>query len=323
MMDRYFVNQLTPGSKVNEVFLLCNAQLREYAKGRFLSLELGDRTGRIGAVMWDGAEQVYQRIKVGDLVRVNGRVGSYNSKPQLTIDFIEKVDQETLADLSDFLPETKKDKEAMLAGISEIINSVKTPHLNSLLRLFFEDTDFLKQFKGIPAAKKWHHSYRGGLMEHTLTVVTICNRIADLYPIDKDLLLTGALLHDIGKIEEFSTGTVTDYSDEGRLIGHTVLGDEMVREKIAQIPDFPSETALRLRHMLISHHGEYEFQAPKKPKTPEACLLHFVDNLDAQVIGFLQEIDKAKANGKSWTDYVSVIERYLYAGSDGVYVENT
>ncbi|MEW5767904.1 MAG: HD domain-containing protein [bacterium] len=314
-MSRYFVNQLTPGSKVNEVFLLCSTQLKDYAKGRFLSLELGDRTGQIGAVMWDGAEQAYQRIEVGDLVRVKGWVGSYNNKPQVTVDSIDKVASENMSDWSDFLPETSKDKETMLAGIREIINSIKTPYLNKLLRLFFEDAHFLKQFKEIPAAKKWHHSYRGGLLEHTLTVVILCDRIADLYPLDKDILLAGAILHDIGKIEEFSTGAVTDYSDEGRLIGHTILGDEMVRGKIDQIPDFPSEPALRLRHMLISHHGEYEFQAPKKPKTPEACLLHFADNLDAHVTGFLQEIDKARADGRSWTDYVKVVERYLYVGS--------
>lgn len=313
-MNRYFVNQLTPGSKVNEVFLLCNTQLKEYAKGRFLSLELGDRTGRIGAVMWDGAEHAYQRIEGSDLVRVKGWIGSYNNKPQVTIDSIEKVDSESLPDLSDFLPETSKDKETMLAGIREMINNVKTPYLNRLLQLFFEDANLLEQFKVTPAAKKWHHSYRGGLLEHTLMVATLCNRIADLYPLDKDLLLTGAFLHDIGKIGEFSIGIISDYSDEGRLIGHTILGDEMVREKIARIPDFPSETALRLRHMIVSHHGEYEFEAPKRPKTPEACLLHFVDNLDAHVTGFLQEIDKARANGKSWTDYVKVVERYLYVG---------
>jgi 3'-5' exoribonuclease len=186
-----------------------------------------------------------------------------------------------------------------------------------LLRKFFSDQEFVKKFQAAPAGKSWHQAYLGGLLEHTLNVVQICEFVCQLYPgANRDLLITGAILHDIGKIYEYKYPEIIDYTDEGRLIGHITIQDALVTERIGEIKNFPTDLKNQLRHALMSHHGEKEMGSPKRPKTLEAVILHFADNLDAQAAGFSQIIKRTKEKGKSWSEFIQLIDRFLYAGSD-------
>ncbi|MEA3459118.1 MAG: HD domain-containing protein, partial [Chloroflexota bacterium] len=192
----------------------------------------------------------------------------------------------------------------------------------SLLDKFFDDEEFVKKFCRAPCARRIHHAYLGGLLEHVTEVIVLCQAVLGLFPqIDRDLLLTGAILHDVGKIREFVYQTEIDYSDEGRLWGHMVIGDRLISERVAQIPDFPPELAMRLRHMVLSHHGRHEWGSPRRPKTLEACALHYIDNLDAQVNRFAQIIAARRDKTKPWTEYDTLLKRYLYAGKEGLAVE--
>jgi 3'-5' exoribonuclease len=205
----------------------------------------------------------------------------------------------------------------MLTTVRETIASVENPHLRALLDKFFADEEFVAAFSRAPAARRIHHAYLGGLLEHTVEVVVLCQTVLTLYPqIHRDLLMAGALLHDVGKTREFTYQRDMDYSDEGRLLGHVVLSDQMIAERLAAIPDFPPELALRLRHLVVSHHGRYEWGSPRRPKTLEACALHYIENLDAQVNRFAQVIAARRDKTRPWTEYDTLLRRYLYAGPE-------
>ncbi|MCX5838300.1 MAG: HD domain-containing protein, partial [Deltaproteobacteria bacterium] len=200
-------------------------------------------------------------------------------------------------------------------------DQVKTPCLSALLQSFFQDEKIAGLFRRAPAAKGFHHVYIGGLLEHTLSVVRLLDRAAGHYAgVNRDLLIAGGILHDIGKIYEFSFERIVEYSDPGRLVGHIVMGVEMVDAKIAAIPDFPEQTAMELRHLMLSHHGVLEFGSPKRPKTLEALIVHCIDDLDAKVNAFQETIREARGGESDWTPYHRLFDRYIYKGrkqSDG------
>src|SRR3989338_4097068 len=228
-------------------------------------------------------------------------------------------------DLADFLPATEKDPAELWARVRAGVQAIRHPHLASLVEHFYGDPDFRARLEQAPAARRVHHAYLGGLLEHLAEVLALCDTVLALYPeINADLLRTGALLHDVGKLQEYVWQRDIDYTDAGRLIGHVVLGDEMVTRMIEHIADFPEELSLRVRHMLVSHHGRYEWGSPARPQTLEAIALHQIENLSAQVNRFRGLLAARREPGDTWTEYNRLLGRQLYAGhSDDLNIEES
>jgi len=318
-MKEQFVRDLKEGDKVLSFFLVKHKQLeyfRDRTKGQFLTLALSDKTGQVLARVWEKALELAETFEEGNVVKVLGEVEEYLGRLQVIIDKLRPAKEDEY-DLEDFLPHTERDIEEMLVTARETIASVGNPYLRALLDKFFADEEFVAAFSQAPSARRIHHAYLGGLLEHVVEVIVLCRTVLTLYPqINRDLLMTGALLHDVGKTKELTYERDIEYSDEGRLLGHVVLSDRMITERIAEIPDLPPELALRLRHVVVSHHGRYEWGSPRRPKTLEACALHYIDNLDAQVNRFARIIAARRDETKPWTEYDTLLKRYLYAGRE-------
>lgn len=279
----------------------------------YLTLSLVDRSGAMKAVAWDNVHAMSKAFASGDYIRVKGSVVEYRDALQLVVRHLERREASEI-DTRDFLPATERDVDRMIDQLIQISQTVENKHLSRLLAAFLDDREFVGLFKIAPAAKKMHHAYLGGLLEHTLSIARLIQAIAGHYKgIDQDLLLTGGILHDIGKIYEFSYETHIDYSDEGRLLNHIVIGVEMLERKIAGLSDFPRDLALVLKHMIVSHHGTRDFGSPEPPKTLEAIILYYMDELDAKVTG-IRAFMEAEDPEAAWTSYHRVFERFFYKG---------
>lgn len=310
------VRDMAEGALVRGHYLLTRKELIPFSSkpGRFLLMHLADKTGEIRGIVWDQGEELAAQIANGDVVAVEGRVTVYRDTLQVVCSSVMKPLPGEYSP-EDFLPSSKRSRELMLAELEEIIRGIADEDCRSLLEVVFVP-EFLKAFSWAPAARSMHQAYIGGLLEHTLNVVRLCEGVAALYPeVDRDLLITGALLHDIGKVHEYEVKAGIEITDVGRLIGHLIIGHDKVANAIAFIPGFPEEKALRLRHMLLSHHGQLEWGSPKEPQTLEACILHHCDNLDSEVSKFA-EILAAAGRGERWTPYDSRLGRSLFAGDD-------
>jgi 3'-5' exoribonuclease len=309
------VVDLIPGSRVEGRFLVVRKELRQGGRaGHFLDLTLSDSTGRVTARVWDNASTIAEQFDQGDVVQVAGAAETYRDELQLRLEEVRALRPDEI-DATDFLPSTKKDLAAMESGLAATVKSVSDPHLRELLMSFFGDAEFRNRFFTAPGAKALHHAYIGGLCEHTTEVVEICEKVAELFPdLDRDLLVTAAILHDIGKTEELTWATGFGYSDVGNLLGHLVLGDRMVRNRADAIEGFPEELKMRLSHMILSHHGSGEFGSPKAPMTAESIALHHAEDLGAKVNMFLGQIETARAQSKNWTERHFLLGRALYAG---------
>ncbi|MCK4404611.1 MAG: HD domain-containing protein [candidate division Zixibacteria bacterium] len=316
-MKTLFVKDLKPGNEVTECFVLRKKEIKEKSDGeKFLKLELGDRTGRIEGVVWDNPEQIYGQAQTGEIVKIKGWVSTYKEIPQLKVERLRKAKEEEI-DLSDFLPASEKDLDSLYQEFEKVVSTIQNHHLRRLLELLLEDSTLMEKLKKTPGGKLWHHAYVGGLLEHTLKVVQICEKAASMYElVNRDLLITGALVHDIGKISAYSARGFFDYTDEGRLVGHIVSGDELIDKKIQAIEGFPSNLALQLKHLILSHQGQLEFASPVVPQTIEAVILHCADEMDAQVDAFTHIIKTQKSKGKRWSDWVHLINRYIYLGEE-------
>lgn len=310
-----YVKDIRTGDRVNDVFLAGDKKLAYSQKGSpYLNIRLRDRTGEVDGKVWENALTWEKAFKKGDLVRIQARALSFKNAIQLSIVDLRKV-EDAEVELEDYFPVAKRDRSAMFSEILSYCEQVKTPCLSALLRAFFRDEKIAELFRRAPAAKGFHHNYIGGLLEHTLSVVRLLDFTAGHYAgINRDLLITGGILHDIGKIYEFSFDRIVEYSDQGRLIGHIVMGVEMVDARIAAIPDFPEQTAMELRHLILSHHGVLEYGSPKRPKTPEALIVYSIDDLDAKVNAFQGTIQEARDEESDWTPYHRLLDRYLYKG---------
>ena len=318
-MKTLFVKDLKPGLEVTEFFVLRKKELKEFDGQRFLKLELGDKSGRIDAVIWEDIDQAYANAEVGEMVKVKGWVTTYKEMPQLKVDKIRKAKKEEI-NWVDFLPVTDRDFNLLYEDFKNIVHTVRNPYLKRLLELLMEDLSFMDKFKRAPGGKLWHHAKVGGLLEHTLKVASICEKAAEMYDlVDRDLLITGALVHDIGKVNSYSADGFFDYTDEGRLLGHIVSGDELIEGKIQIIQDFPQDLALKLKHLILSHQGQLEMASPVVPQTIEAIILHHADEMDAKADAFSHVIKTQKIKGKRWSDWVHLINRFIYLGED---VEN-
>ncbi len=315
-MPRKFISQLNGGTTINEIFLVQNMDLRTTKNGSlYIQAQLSDRTGMIDARMWDASTPFFESLGNDTFLKIKGRTEIYQNKIQLIIKQISKTSQEEIK-LEDYLPGTEQDVDKMFAELKQIAGSIKQSHLKSLLNLFFNDKDFCRGFCSAPAAVQYHHAFLGGLLEHTLSVAKLGSNIAPLYPsLSRDLLICGIILHDIGKISELCYEKSFHYSDEGQLIGHLISGVLMVEEKAKQIDDFPKTLLDLLRHLILSHHGEYEWGSPKLPMTLEALVLHYLDNIDAKIHAFDKAISSDKDSSDNWTIYNRMLERKLFKKS--------
>lgn len=306
---------LEPGNQVESTFLVVRKELRQGGRsGLFLDLTLCDPSGRIPAKVWENAAAIGERFVVGDVVEVTGVVETYRNELQLRIEQARLLPPDE-ADPSDFLPRSHKDSAALETHIAQVVKTIENRHLRELLITMFRDQDFRKRFLTAPGAKALHHAYIGGLIEHTAEVVELCEKVCAVFPaLDRDLLLTSAILHDVGKMEELSWQTAFEYTDEGQLLGHLVLGERLVLSRANEVEGFPDELKLRLSHMILSHHGTGEFGSPKAPMTAEAIALHHAEDLDAKINMFLGQIETAREKGQRWTERHFLLGRALYVG---------
>ena len=309
-----FVDTIQAGQTVNDLFVVREKQLAYKKDGNpYLTITLADRTGDVKGVVWDNVEEISKAFTAGDHVKVKGNVTEYKGALQLVVLNLARHDDSEVTH-GDFLPSTERDVDQMLGRLIEISQTVENQYLSKLLSAFFEDAAFVDRFKIAPAEKKMHHAYIGGLLEHTVSMAMLVQAIAGHYKgIDKDLLLTGGILHDIGKVDEFSYETHIDYSDAGRLLSHIVIGVEMLEAKIATINDFPEDLSMVLKHMIVSHHGTRAFGSPEPPMTLESIILHYLDQLDAKVTAVRTFMDSEDPD-TAWTSYHRVLERFFYKG---------
>jgi 3'-5' exoribonuclease len=310
-----YLKDIKQGEKVASSFLVAEKNMAFSQKGSpYLTVRLKDKTGEIDGKVWDNAVEFDRQFKKGDIIAIEGRAANYKNSIQISIVGIKKCNWQEV-EPTDYLPGAQGDITAMYDELLTYVEATANKHLQALLYAFFKDEKTSQLFKRAPAAKGFHHIYLGGLLEHTLSVVKLLARIAEHYPhLHRDMLIAGGLLHDVGKIYEFSYDQLIEYSDEGRFIGHIVMGVEMIDKKIAALPDFPPQLALELRHIVLSHHGEFEFGSPKRPKTMEALVVHYMDDLDAKLNAFQSFIADAVNTDSEWTPYNRFFERYLYKG---------
>ena len=309
------IADLEPGRRVECLALVVRKELRQGGRaGCFLDLTLCDASGRVAAKVWENAAAVAEGFEIGDVVKVVGTAETYRNELQLRLERVNALPPDE-ADPSQFLPRSRQDLRKLEGRLAEVAKSIQNPHLRELLLGFFRDPDFSKRFRTAPGAKTIHHAYIGGLVEHTAEVVALCERVAEIFPeLDRDLLLAAAILHDLGKMDELSWQTAFEYTDQGNLLGHLVLGEHLVLARANEIEGFPEELKLRLSHMILSHHGTAEFGSPKAPATAEAIALHHAEDLDAKVNMFLEHIRPAREKGKRWTDSHWLLKRSFYVG---------
>ncbi len=317
-MNDKLIKDLKAGDQIISFFVIRKKEIktRRESNETYLSIELGDATGRINGTLWDRVQEIFNLVELGDIVKVKGKVIHFRDRLHLTIEKIRKAEAHDEVDLRQLVPVVEKDRNQMLAYMDDLIRSVSNPYLNQLLTDIFHDEQIREAFYNAPGGKLWHHNYIGGLLEHTLSVTDIALRVGELYPgINRDLLLTAGLLHDIGKISSYTYQTLIDFTDEGRLLGHIVIGANLVQEKIKGIPGFPKSLANELLHLILSHQGKLEQASPVVPMTLEAIILYYADELDSKANAFLRIAKKEKRPGTKWSSYINLLNRYLYFGS--------
>lgn len=319
-MEQKRIVDLVPGDVVLGYYIIRKKELKDKKATNevYLSFEFGDRTGRIRGSLWKDIETTNKTIQVGDIVKLKGKVITFLDQNHLSIDQIRKATANDPVQPEQFLPTTPKSISEMFAGLKSSLEAVTHPDLKRLIDLFLTDPDFEHRFCHAPGGKLWHHTYLGGLLEHTLAVVQICQFFVNYYGnlVNGDLLLTAAFLHDVGKIEEFTTHGFVDYSTPGRLLGHIILGTLLVMQKIGQLNSFSASLQQQLLHCILSHHGEKERGSPVVPMTIEALILNFIDNLDSSVAAFQRIMNKEKEPGRTWSNYVHLIDRFIYFGEE-------
>ena len=319
-MGRRYVNQLSEQETVNEVFRAAGKQLRPNRNGNlYLQVDFSDRTGSIATRMWNASEKIYQSFENGDFLRVQGTTQLFQGAMQLIATRLTRVDAEEV-DEDEFAPLAAVEVDKLLVRLGEMLRGMSNPQLVTLGECFLLDDPFMAKFTRAPAGIKLHHAYHGGLLEHVVNLMEVVTRVAPCYPqIDRDLLLMGAFLHDLAKVDELSYDRDMAYTDEGQLIGHLVMAVKLLEEKVAEAEKLSGEpideeTVLRLKHMIVSHHGQYEFGSPKLPMTLEAVALCYLDNLDAKLFSFHQQIQEDPNVGSHWTNYNANLARKLFKG---------
>jgi 3'-5' exoribonuclease len=297
---------------ITSFFVVAVKQVKSKKSGElYLSLMLADRSGQIQANMWDNVNDAISAFEQDDFVKAKGVVHKYNGRWQLTIHKMRKLGDSEI-DYTDYLPKTSKDVEQLWQTVCGFVESFENPWLKSLLKAFIADEALSAAYKAAPAAKSLHHAFVGGLLDHVVSLMTVCDLATRNYPqVNRDLLLSGAFLHDIGKVHELTYQRSIAYTTKGQLLGHLIIELEMLHGKIALVPGFPDELKVLLEHMIISHHGEYEFGSPKLPMFPEALLLHYLDDLDSKMESMRAQFQREAELDTPWTSYNPSLARPL------------
>ncbi|RRD94593.1 HD domain-containing protein [Clostridiales bacterium COT073_COT-073] len=306
-----YLAEVKEGERIQEVYLCVTKQVLKTRAGKtYYSMTLQDKSGMIDAKIWDLTDAV-GHFEAGDFIKIDGSVVSFQNANQLNVRRVRRS-EEGEYDPANYIPTTKKNTEEMYQQFLGYVKSLKNPYVRGLAEEFFvKDIDFIKRFKKHTAAKTVHHNFQGGLLEHTLGILRTCDFLAGQYELlDRDVLMIGAMLHDIGKMQELSDFPLVDYTDEGNLVGHIVIGVQWINEKIKLIPGFPIDLANIIRHMVLSHHGELEYGSPKKPAIIEAVVLHYADNIDAKIMTFQTLLEESEQED-NWIGYSKLFDSMI------------
>ena len=313
MKDFYICNCVQQENKVvTSTFVVVSKQVKPKKSGEpYLALTLGDRSGHLEAKMWDNVDDALDAFEQEDFVKVKGLINKYKNRFQLTIHKLRKLG-DTEIEFSDYLPKTTKDIGELWRTLAEFVSSLQNPHLKALLESFMADPVIAEAYRNAPAAKSLHHAYIGGLLDHVVSLCRSCDLLCRNYPqINRDLLLAGVFLHDIGKIHELTYNRAFTYSTRGQLLGHMIIELEMLQSKLAAMPEFPAELKTLVEHLIISHHGQYEFGSPKLPMFPEALMLHYLDDLDSKMEAMRAQFERGMDGDGGWTGYNPSLGRPL------------
>jgi len=301
---------------ITSSFVVASKQVKPKKNGEpYLALVLADRSGHIEAKMWDNVEEFIGVFEQDDFLKIKGLINKYKNRFQLTIHKLRRL-AETEIDFADYLPKTTKDIGELWRTLADFVATFQNPHLKALLELFMADSEIAERYRNAPAAKALHHAYIGGLLDHVVSLFRLCDVVGRNYPqINRDLLLTGAFLHDIGKIHELTYNRSFSYTTRGQLLGHMIIELEMLQAKLAKLPDFPPELKTLVEHLIISHHGQYEFGSPKLPMFPEALMLHYLDDLDSKMEAMRAHFARESELEGPWTSYNASLGRPLLDSS--------
>lgn len=316
-MKKYWIKELSENDMIsNEVFIVLKKAIPVSKNNKpYMNLILGDKTGQIDTRVWDHIEKYKGLFEQGDYIKVTGTVTSYQGSKQLIVKYLEAVKDDEMA-IEDFLPTSDYDLEEMTNSLFEFINSVENPFIQKLLKKIFTNSYILRGYQYSPAGKSIHHAYLSGLLEHSLSVASLCDRILENYehlepPISRDLVIAGALMHDIGKIYELDFDKGFRYTTEGQLIGHVVIGYQLLVDIANSIEGFPEKIRIHLGHLILSHQGKLEYGSPKTPTSLEAFVLHSADELDSKINHISGQFPLMKEKGKVWSDYLRSVEGYV------------
>jgi 3'-5' exoribonuclease len=313
MKDFYISDSARHENKVvTSTFVVVAKQIKPKKTGEpYLALTLGDRSGQLEAKMWDNVDEVLEAFEQDDFLKVKGLINRYKQRFQLTIHKLRKLGESEI-EFSDYLPKTSKDIDQLWQTLTNFVGGFQNIHLKALVQAFMADPEIAAAYRNAPAAKTLHHAFIGGLLDHVVSLFRSCDLISRNYPqINRDLLLTGAFLHDIGKIHELTYNRSFSYTTKGQLLGHMVIELEMLQAKLAYLPDFPEELKTMVEHLIISHHGEYEFGSPKLPMFPEALMLHYLDDLDSKMEAMRAHFERESMLDGPWTSYNPSLGRPL------------
>lgn len=318
MKDFYVCDAAQHENKlITSSFVVAVKQVKPRKSGEpYLALTLADRSGQIEAKMWDNVTDCLDSFEQDQFIKVKGLINKYNHRFQLTIHKLRRL-QESEVEFADYLPKTTKDIDELWRTLGAFVASFQDPDLKSLVESFMSDPDIAAAYRAAPAAKTLHHAYIGGLLDHVVSLFRSCDLLCRNYPqqINRDLLLTGAFLHDIGKIHELAYNRAFSYTTRGQLLGHMIIELEMLQRKLAALPNFPAELKTLLEHLIISHHGEYEFGSPKLPMFPEALMLHYLDDLDSKMESMRAHFEREAGQESPWTSYNGSLGRPLLNSS--------
>jgi len=297
---------------ITSTFVVVAKQIKPKKTGEpYLALTLGDRSGQLEAKMWDNVEEVLEAFEQDDFLKVKGLINKYKQRFQLTIHKLRKLGDSEI-EFADYLPKTTKDIDALWQTLTSFVSGFQNPHLRTLVQAFMADPEISAAYRNAPAAKTLHHAYIGGLLDHVVSLFRSCDLICKNYPqINRDLLLTGAFLHDIGKIHELTYNRSFSYTTKGQLLGHMIIELEMLQAKLALQPDFPEALKTLVEHLIISHHGQYDFGSPKLPMFPEALMLHYLDDLDSKMEAMRAHFERESSLDGPWTSYNASLGRPL------------
>jgi 3'-5' exoribonuclease len=313
-MKDFFIHDcaLQENKVITSTFVVVSKQVKPKKSGEpYLALTLGDRTGQLEGKMWDNVEEVLDAFEQDDFLKVKGLINKYKNRFQLTIHKLRRLGDSEI-DYSDYLPKTTKNVDELWQTLVDYVAGFQDPHLKALIQAFMADPEIAQPYRNAPAAKTLHHAYIGGLLDHVVSLFRACDLVCRNYPqVNRDLVLAGAFLHDVGKIYELTYNRSFSYTTRGQLLGHMIIELEMLQAKLMFVPDFPAELKTLLEHLIISHHGEYEFGSPKLPMFPEALLLHYMDDLDSKMESMRALFERECDSENPWTSYNPSLGRPL------------